>query len=195
MEKKARTTLSNLIADRLTPELKLLSETENCLQYTPEYPAYERQFAQWRRALKDTRNGGVELAEIRSQIVALRRAMRLSGYDLSLGLVRLNLDGFRSDEALAQGFRRLVICFSGTALYTHSGSDNHLVLAEQLSGRLEQSRLLIAPTESHYLWYRRTARELTLSGSATETKEAYQRLRDRAAANPLKLLTALKQLR
>jgi len=46
----------------------------------------------------------------------------------------------------------------------------------------------------HYLWFLWDRNALLLSGSATETKEAFERLQKRAQANPQKILRYLKAL-
>lgn len=191
MGKKRGTRVTELIADRLTPEWKLLSETESFLSHTSEFPAYERQFTEWRAALQsrdEDRSGNV-----RAQLIALRRELRLSGYDLSLGRLRLEVSGFRNDDCMAQGFSRVVICFAKQGLFYRTGSGNHIELGAELEQTLVRQGLA-ENCEYHYLWYLRTARSLTLSGSATETKEAFRRLAERAAANPLRILSALKDL-
>lgn len=193
MQKSRGDTVKQFLADRFAPEWKLLSETEQVLSHTDEYPAYERQFKDWRFALQHQTRDDSGLADIRAEIVALRKQLRLAGYDLSLGQVRLSVQGFRNDDSQAEGFRRAVVCFSDAGTFFHTGSANHVDLGAELERTLVRQGLSINP-EYHYLWYRRTARELTLSGAATEPRAAFARLEDRAAANPLKLLSALKKL-
>ena len=177
----------------VTPDLKLLSETENCLQYTPEFQGHAERFPVWRARLLDRRTDSAETAEIRSEIIALRRDMRLAGYDLSLGLMTLRVDGFRNDDSMAEGFCRVVLCFQRDSILYQTGSDNHVALWRHLEALLLRSGRP-ATGEVHYLWYRKRPRELVLSGSATESREALERLARRAEANPLKILTSLKNL-
>lgn len=177
----------------VTPDLKLLSETENCLQYTPEFQGHAERFPVWRARLLDRRTDTAEVAEIRTEITALRREMRLAGYDLSLGLVTLRIDGFRNDDSISEGFKRVVICIQDDTIWYQTGSDNHVALWHHLESLLLRSGRP-ATGEVHYLWYRRRPRELILSGSATESRDALERLARRAEANPLKILTALKNL-
>lgn len=193
MSRKKENSLGSFLTDRFAPEWKLLSETEAFLSHTPEFLSYEGQFRAWRKQLQDRKTREDALNTIRAEIVTLRRELRLQGYDLSLGSLRLVMDGFRNDDSLAEGFRRVVICICGTAVYYQTGQANHVEIAENLMETLSRKRLIDHP-EVHYLWYRRTRNELVLSGSATESRDFFVRLENRAAANPLRLLSALKNL-
>ena len=190
---KAKTSISAALGDRFASEWKLLSETEAYLSHTPEFSAYENQFKEWRARIQTGRLEDTEFVTLRSELVALRKSLRLLGYDLSLGLQRLVVSGFRNDDAIREGFARVVICFCDPDVYFHVGEANHVELAGVLLDTLAKRRLLHDP-EMHYLWYRRDAKGLTLSGAATETKRDFERLEDRAEANPLRLLSALKGL-
>jgi len=193
MPKKGRTTLKNILADRFTNDWKLLSETESFLSSTSDFPAYELQFQKWRQRLRERNTDDVDLVSIKSEIVTLRKELRLKGYDLSLGLQRLVVKGFKNDDSMAEGFARVVICFCGPNTYFHTGSGNHIALAEELFDTLQKRRLLASP-ETHYLWYLRVSQGLYISGSATESETDFIRLENRARANPMKLLSALKNL-
>ncbi len=194
MARTQKSRISDFLKDRFTSDWKLLSETESYLSKTPEYHMYELQFKEWRRKLQSSQAGTADIGRIRSEIVALRRELRLMGYDLSLGLVRLVFDGFRNDDSLAEGFKRLVICICNSSVYFLQGSANHITLGEELEDTLLKRGLLVSP-EFHYLWYLRTPSALILSGSATETKDDFARLEARGSANPLNLLTALRDIR
>jgi hypothetical protein len=193
MAAKAKTSLTAALGDRFASEWKLLSETEAYLSHTPGFSAYENQFKEWRARIQKQRIGDTELVTLRSELVALRKSLRLQGYDLSLGLQRLVVSGFRNDDAVKEGFARVVICFCDHDVYFHKGEANHVELAGELLDALTKRRLLRDP-EMHYLWFRRDAKGLTLSGAATETKRDFERLEDRAEANPMRLLSALKTL-
>lgn len=193
MARKTENAIGRFLADRFAPEWKLLSETESYLSHTPEFPSYEAQFRQWRKRLQEATIKEDGLNTVRQEIVSLRRELRLRGYDLALGSLRLVIDGFRNDDSLAEGFRRVVICICADQVYYQIGQANHVEIAEELIKNLSRRRLINRP-ELHYLWYRRTSRELVLSGSATETREDFVRLENRAGANPLFLLSALKNL-
>ena len=153
---------------------------------------YEQQFAVWRKRLQTGKNDAVR-ASVREEITALRKALRLEGYDLSLGAIQLIVNEFVNDDAAARGFRRVVLCFCDAGLFWLSGEANHLELAGDLQAELERKRLYVHP-EMHYLWFLWERNALLLSGSATETKEAFERLQKRAQANPQKILRYLKAL-
>ncbi len=193
MARKTEGAIGRFLADRFAPEWKLLSETETLLSHTPEFASYENQFRQWRKRLQAATIREDGLNTVRQEIVALRKELRLRGYDLSLGSLRLVLDGFRNDDSIAEGFRRVVICICGSRVYYQCGQANHVEIAAELLDSLSRRRLLERP-EVHYLWYRRTSGELVLSGSATETRDDFVRLENRANANPLLLLSSLKNL-
>jgi hypothetical protein len=193
MASKAKMQLSAVFTDRFASEWKLLSETEAFLSNTPEFSSYEPQFKKWRWRIQNQKIGDVELVTLRSEIVALRKSLRLLGYDLSLGLQRVVVQGFRNDDAIKDGFARVVICFCGSDVYFHTGSANHITLAEELGDELMRKRLMHDP-ETHYLWYRRDSKGLYLSGAATETEQDLIRLENRARANPMRLLSSLKGL-
>lgn len=193
MGQQRRESLKSFIADKFATDWKLLSETESLVSHTPEFPAYERQFAEWRRKLQSGKTPDADFVTVRSEIVTLRKELRLKGYDLSLGLLRLVVRGFRNDDSLAEGFARVVICFASGETFYQTGTDNHVALAKMLEDALIRAKLP-SPGEYHFLWYRRTQRELELAGSATETAEQFRRLEERAQANPLIILSALKRL-
>lgn len=185
--------LNRFIDDHFSPEWKLLSETESFVSHTPEFLEYEMQFKTWRKKLQNKKNIEPELITIRSEIVTLRKTLRLKGYDLSLGLQKLIVKGFRNDDAMAEGFQRVVLCFCDPFVYFKTGSANHVEITENLFDLLNRKSLLVHP-EMHYLWYRRKSKDLYLSGSATESEKDFERLAERAQANPMKLLASLKDL-
>ncbi len=188
-----RDSIKGFISDRFATEWKLLSETESYVSHTPEFPAYERQFGEWRRRLQSGKPSDTDFVTVRSEIVTLRKQLRLKGYDLSLGLQRLVVRGFRNDDCLAEGFARVVLCIASEGILFQTGTDNHVTLARVLEDAFTRAKMA-GLREYHYLWYRRTRQELELSGSATETADQFKRLEERAQANPLILLSALKGL-
>ena len=192
MPEKLTTRLFNKLKDSFQSDWKLLSETEHFLASTPLHRNYEQQFAVWRKRLQAAQNDTVRAA-VREEIIALRKALRLEGYDLSLGSIQLIVKDFANDDAVARGFRRVVICFCDAGLFWLSGEGNHLELAGNLQSELERKRLYIRP-EMHYLWFLWKRNALLLSGSATEIPEAFERLQKRAQANPQKILRYLKAL-
>ena len=192
MPEKLTTRLFNNLRDSFQSDWKLLSETEHFLVSTPLQQNYEQQFAVWRKQLQTAHNDAAR-ASVREEIIALRKMLRLEGYDLSLGSIQLIVKDFVNDDAAARGFRRVVICFCDEGLFWLSGEANHLELAAHLQSELERKRLYLHP-EMHYLWFLWERNTLLLSGSATEMKESFERLQKRAQANPQKILRYLKTL-
>jgi hypothetical protein len=192
MPEKLTTRLVNTLKDSFQSDWKLLSETEHFLAATPLSRSYEQQFAEWRKKLQTVPDSTARAA-VREEIIALRKSLRLQGYDLSLGSIQLIVKDFVNDDAAARDYKRTVICFCDTGLFWTSGEGNHLELAGNLQAELERKRLYVHP-EMHYLWFLWRRNALILSGSATESREGFDRLRKRAQANPQKILRYLKTL-
>jgi len=192
-----RNSLKDLLSDRFSDTWKLLSETSRFLERTPVFSQYEEDLRLWRRDLQDAGKSGEAAQLIRKEITELRRSLRQQGYDLSLARQNLVVNGFRNDSSLAEGFRRVVIFFGEDDVLWLSGDDNHITLAELLERQLETRfvRQRFGIRSKHYLWYRRKGNELLLSGSDTELKEDFERLKVMAEANSLLILAKLKELR
>jgi hypothetical protein len=198
MKQKKTTKLIELISERFSDVWKLLSETSLFLSRTKEQDNYDKQLRQWRSELQSSRNNPEVVQRIRSEVIELRKNLRLQGYDLSLGRQNLVLDGFRNDACMAEGFTRVVIFITNTGLYYIAGDDNHIALAEYLERRLMTEGALTAQNrviDRHYLWYLRQGPNLILSGSDTEGKEDFERLKAVADANVFLLLSGLKRLK
>jgi hypothetical protein len=164
---------------------------------TPVFSSYEEELRSWRRDLQAAGKDGEESRRIRQEIIELRSSLRRQGYDLSLVRQSLVLEGFRNDTSLGEGFRRLVVFFGDDNAYWLSGDNNHVTLAEllerQLNARSARRRDIIR--SKHYLWYRRKGNVLILSGSDSETKEDFERLKAMAELNSLVILAKLKDLK
>ena len=136
--------------------------------------------------------------EVHVELVELRKELRLSGYDLSLGKYRLVFDGFRHDDSLGQGFRRLVLFICDGFFLWLNGEANHIELADILEQQITRhsaaTRERIIIKGKHYLWYRRTKTDLILSGADTETKEDYAELKAQGEVSSLLFLNRLKNL-
>jgi hypothetical protein len=191
--------LVDLFSDSFSDAWKLLSETTVFLSRTKEFDAYEHQLRTWRSQLQTSRKNPEVMRRIRSELVEIRKQLRLQGYDLSLGKQNLITDGFRNDACIAEGFRRVVIFITDTTLYSLAGDNNHIALTEYLERQTEAEsyaqKRRIRILDRHYLWYRRDGNDLVLSGSDTETKEDFDRFSAMCAANSLFFLSGLKHLR
>jgi hypothetical protein len=172
----------------------LLSETTNFLSRTHLLSQYEGQLREWRAILQSSHNNNEKALAVKRELIELRRNLRLQGYDLSLGSQMLVFDGFRNDACLREGFRRIVLFIGDNGVYWMVGEDNHVTLSNFLEERMDQIRVRQI-RERHYLWYLRRKNELVLSGSDTETKEDFARLKRIGEANPMLFLSSLKSLR
>ncbi|GAB1484786.1 hypothetical protein MASR2M78_36040 [Treponema sp.] len=193
MAKSNKMSLVSAITERFTDVWKLLSETTYFLSRTPDFASYETQLRTWRAELQLSRTDSETAQRIRSELVELRKGLRLQGYDLSLAKQELKFDGFRNDACIREGFKRIVIFFTDKDLYYLVGDDNHVALSNFLESRLETigvNRI----RDRHYLWYKRNGNELVLSGSDTETKDDFERLVGIGEHNSLLLLGKLKGL-
>ncbi len=186
--------LANALTEQFSDVWKLLSDTENFLSRIRLYGQYEAQLRDWRSDRQGAPRNGDVAAQVRRELVAIRRGLRLQGYDLSLGTQVLVFDGFRNDSCLRYGFKRLVLALADSGVYHLTGEDNHVVICSHLDEWLEKMKIWPI-RERHFLWYRRNKNELIISGSDTETKDNFERLEQIGNANPLLLLSALKGLR
>ncbi|MCL1812451.1 MAG: hypothetical protein FWG29_02885 [Treponema sp.] len=189
--------LKDLLSDRFSDTWKLLSETSGFLSKTPVFSHYEEELRSWRHELQNANNSGETSNGIRQKIVYLRKSLREQGYDLSLARQNLILDGFRNDASLGEGFRRVVIYFGEDDVYWLSGEDNHVTLAEFLERQMltRDQKQPCRIRSKHYLWYCRKGNDLVLSGSDTETKDDFDRLKTMAETNSLVILAKLRGLK
>lgn len=186
--------LASLISEKFRGAWLLLSETTTFLSRTHLLVQYESQLREWRAILQSSHNNNEKALAVKRELIELRRNLRLQGYDLSLGSQMLNFDGFRNDACLREGFRRIVLFIGEEGVYWMVGEDNHVTLSNFLEERMDQLKVRQI-RERHYLWYLRRKNELILSGSDTETKEDFERLKRIGDANPLLFLSSLKSLR
>lgn len=187
--------LRDLLSDHFSDTWKLLSETSQFLSRTAVFYHYEDELRRLRQNLQRVGNDSEAARRIREEITALRKSLRLQGYDLSLAKQSLVISGFRNDAALAEGFRRVVIFFGEDDIYWLAGDDNHITLAELLERQLDSQAHRAAVRSKHYLWYRRKGNELLLSGSDTELKDDFERLKAMGEANSLMILAKLRGLK
>ena len=169
----------------------LLSDTDRFLSRARLMPRYEDKVRQWRQVLQEHRGDPEVVRRIRQDIVDFRREMRQQGWELRLGSLDVAVRGFRSDDSMAQGFRRLVLLIGADGtLHATTGSANHLILEEELQARLRQAGLTGA-AEPHYLWYRRAEGVLELAGADSEPRDSLERFRVWAEDNKSNLVRVL----
>ena len=191
---KIGTSLKNLLSDKVTTTWQLLSETDYFLSKAGLISSYENQIRELRKRLNLASNPVKEklIREVHSEIVDIRKELRLLGYDVSLGKHRLVFDGFRHDDSISKGFKRIVLFISDDCFFWLTGEANHLELAQILEQQIVRKTVKI--TGKHYLWYLRTKQELILCGAASEMKEDYERLKAFGEASSLLFLSRLKNL-
>ena len=189
--------LRGLLSDHLSDTWKLLSETSGFLGKTSVFTLYEEDLRFWRHDLQNAGENMEKQKRVRQEIIGLRTSLRKQGFDLSLAGQKLIVDGFRNDASLAEGFRRVVIFFCDDDLFWLAGEDNHITLAELLERKLPSllKKRSFFSLSKHYLWYCRKGNNLVLSGSDTETKEDFERLKVIAQVHTLEILGKLKDLK
>jgi hypothetical protein len=183
------------LSERFASAWVLLSETTNFLSRTNAFAQYELQLQDLRRRLREGEKDAAVIKAVKGEIVLLRGALRLQGYDLALGKLDLEVRGYRNDAAIAEGFERLVLAIGERNLYWLSGEANHLELERWLE------RQIIAQTpdvihQKHYLWFRWSNSVLILSGADSENVEDFEELKRYVADKDRKLalLARLKKL-
>jgi hypothetical protein len=124
---------------------------------------YDADLREWRSQLGRGKNNPQILREVREAIVALRKELRTRGYDLRLGSKDITLEGWRHDDAMGEGFQRLVIGIAEDDIYSLAGSANHIELADSLEQQWRR-RKNAKPYRLHCLWYRWRNNVLVLSG-------------------------------
>src|SRR5271157_2445391 len=102
-------TIFNRLAESVSSTWRLLSDTTNFLSRMKMLDQYETELRGWRERLSRSRNNPQVAREIREDIVALRKLLRSRGYDLRLGSKDIIVEGWRHDDAMAEGFSRIVL--------------------------------------------------------------------------------------
>ncbi len=155
----------------------LLSDTDRFVSRARLMIRYEKQLREWRSGLQQA-GGDIEgTRKIREEIIAFRRARRVEGWELRLGSLDIQLKGFRKDDAMSVGFRRMVLMVGerGEIRYV-TGSVNHIELDQEINMLLRQSPS-VNPLDPHYLWYRRIEGVIELAGSDSQSEDAQERLK------------------
>jgi hypothetical protein len=183
----------NRLAESASSTWRLLSDTTNFLSRTKLLDNYEQELRQWRDKLARRSTDPQVFKAVRDDIVALRKLLREQGYDLRLGSKDTVLEGFRHDDAMGEGFQRLVLGVADDDIYYVSGSANHIELAEMLDSQCRQKRSC-KPYRLHCLWYRWRNDVLVLSGAASETAEMFEEFKAWFGPNRELLLKKLSRL-
>ena len=173
----------------------LLSDTTIFLtNNTKIFHQYELHLRDLRHRLESNRNNPEVIQDVRSEVAAIRKALRMQGYNLKLGTLDLRLDGFRNDDAIAKGFKRCVIFLleDKDVLYI-TGTANHNDLDSAIESRLAATGYR-SISSKHYLWFKWSNRVLLLSGAASETAEDFEQLKEYVAINKETLLRKLEKI-
>jgi hypothetical protein len=165
--------ISTSLAERMASTWVLLSDTTNFLSRTSVFAHYETQLRELRARLGSSKDNIDELRSIRKELMELRTALRIQGYDLSLGKLDLSIKGFRNDAAIAEGFKRIVVFIGKKNLWFITGEDNHRVLHDYLEAECDK-RGISEVLHKHYLWYRWNNGLLMISGADSESAEDFQ---------------------
>jgi hypothetical protein len=181
------------LAESASSTWRLLSDTTNFLSRMKLLEAYEPELRRWREQLLRQRSDTRVMREIRDDIVALRKLLREQGFDLRLGSKDVALEGFRNDDAMGEGFQRLVIGLADDDVYYVAGSANHIELSEILDAQC-RARRSCKPYRLHCLWYRWRSDVLVLSGAASETAEMFEEMKAWFGPNKELLLRKLMRL-
>ena len=194
ISRKISSVLNN-INEHFSSVWTLLSDTTIYLSNNKKlFQQYELHLRELRHRLEANRTNQDVIQDVRSELAAIRKGLRLQGYNLRLGTLDLRLEGFRNDEALAQGFKRCVIYIleDGDVLYL-TGTANHIELDAAMEARLRASGYF-SVEEKHYLWFKWANRVLILSGAATETADDFEDLKDYVEEKKEFLLRKLERI-
>jgi hypothetical protein len=186
-------TFFNRLAESTSSTWRLLSDTTNFLSRVKLLDSYETEMRTWRAQLSRKRTDPQIMKDVREEIVALRKLLREQGYDLRLGSKDIALEGYRHDDAMGEGFRRIVLGLADDDVYYLAGEANHIELAEMLDSLCRQKRAC-KPYRLHCLWYRWRNDVLVISGADSETAEMFEELKTWFAPNREFLLKKLSRL-
>jgi hypothetical protein len=186
-------TLLNRIAEKVSSTWILLSDTTNYLSRAGLLERYEKELREWRSELSRYKRQTARVQAVRENVVALRKLLRTQGHDLRLGSKDIALEGWRHDDAVAEGFRRVVEGITEDDVVALAGEVNHIELANALEHRLRSQRRHFA-CDMHFLWYRWRNQVLVLSGAASETAEQFERLKEYFEVHKELLLRRLSRL-
>jgi len=186
-------TVFNRFSESLSSTWKLLSDTTNFLSRVKLLVVYEQDLKHMRDQLYRFRRNAEAQRQVRERIVEIRRSLRSRGYDLRMGSRDIVVEGFRHDDAMGEGFRRIAVALAEDDALAVAGDLNHLELGRQLDQRLLSARGQHNYCV-HFLWYRWRNRVLVLSGSASESPQSFEELKEYVERNKELLLRKLSHL-
>jgi len=179
METSRISTVLNNLTEYFSSAWTLLSDTTIFLtNNTKIFHHYENHLRELRHRLESNRNNHEVIHEVRKEVAEIRKSLRLQGYNLKLGSLDLKLEGFRNDDAIAQGFKRCVLFLldDGNIQYI-TGMSNHIELDAALEARTAATGYH-SISQKHYLWFKWRNRVLILSGAASESRDDFDNFRD-----------------
>jgi len=186
------------INEKVNQYWKILDETAALLNRTAVKGRFEKQLTAIALRFQSAPANLANLKELHEALTELRKQMRLLGYDLSMGKYTLYFDGFHNDEVYGSFTRMVLLIDQNGAFYWNIGDSNHVTLAYFLENTILKAKAIkklnVKIRDKHYLWFKKTKSTVTLSGSATETTEAYERLKEYAETDNLLFLSRLKGL-
>jgi hypothetical protein len=100
-----------------------------------EGEVYQESLRNWRQLLQTRSRDPETVKKVREEIVALRKAFRKNGYDVSLGSLDIVCEGFKNEIAIREGYQRIVILIGAQEILYETGTGNHLDLWEALEQR------------------------------------------------------------
>jgi hypothetical protein len=184
----------NQLREEFSSIWTLLNDTELFIKRIEKFDEYEFDFRIWRANIAAHRQDAYILKDIREEVVALRKSLRASGYDLLMGSKDIEVRTFLNDTALGYGFRRMSLVVGNNDLFYITGETNHLELIRYLELQLGVQSLS-SLGEVHCLWYMWKNNVLLLFGADSESADDFEKFKVYAASNKMFMLKKFKGLR
>lgn len=166
---------------------KLLSDTNDFLSLTPLYADYEDKIREWALLLQKNRQDKETLLATKKVLVALRRDLRLLGYNPSLGKYTVKTVGFKADDSVEQGFSRAVLYDDHPRVHIIVSQDNHNQQMDTLRDRLIKKGIAV-DSPIHSIWYRWNRSILEIGGGGCEEQEDFYTLCEDIENYPFKYI-------
>ncbi|MCG8569336.1 MAG: hypothetical protein MJB14_04280, partial [Spirochaetes bacterium] len=143
----------NTFKEEIASTWTLLNDTTNFLMVLPIFAHHERTLKHWRDQLTQFSRNEEIYRQVKREIINLRKHLRLEGYDLRMGSKDIKFLGFKSDDAVIYGYKRMVLLIIDTNVYYLTGQENHLNLQSFLAHRYKITNISNY-LDLHNLWYR-----------------------------------------